>query len=412
MAARGRGRAVQVAPVDPAQAQVPCDLPASFFSTLPNGNWPLFLTSAAPFRCLTCRHEPHLHLFAAPVVPPVAAAQATLDPLLRRGPAPVLPLTPGETLRAILSEWRGSVILPEDREKWERCFTELSSLLFDSFSLVLLEHLDVVGTSAGTRKWTVREGLNEDAVARLSMALRLSRDLGMTIISIMRLEQRYKWKSLGLPMLMIDGDRELPVAIFVAEAISKTSTSFVPGARLPPSSVLSDPSNPQWWGILAATIPIDAYVATVREFFGDYVTIWCAKSENKGLVVSAAAFRATRARRAADEAHLAAAAAVVGRRQGPPSVANRPANHLARRRQLRDNQPDRSQVSAPPSAPTVSVPTSGALSLVPQSGRGRGRGGRGRFGGGNRDNFSHHYSANFPNNDARYSSNHTNTTHS
>jgi hypothetical protein len=220
-----------------------------------------------------------------------------------------------------LADWRNGLVLPEDRERWESLFVELSSLLFDPFSLVLLETLTVAGTTATTRKWTVREGLNDDTIGRLSMALRMAKDLGKTLINILRLEQRFRWKSQNTPLLMIDGEHELPVSVHVAECIMKTSSLYVPGSRLPPSSVLIDPLNPHWWGTLAATIPIETFVSTTRDFFNEYVSHWSSKPEHKGLVISSAAFRAARSRRAADEAHIAASSALLRRTSAAPHQA-------------------------------------------------------------------------------------------
>jgi hypothetical protein len=214
------------------------------------------------------------------------------------------------------------------------------------------------------------------------MALRSARDLGLTVVNILRLEWRHRWKSSSTPLMLIDGDRELPVALFVAEAIMKAYPLSVPGARLPPSAVLKDPQYPHWWGLLAATVPIETFISTVREFFSEYVSAWSAKAENKGLVVSATAFRAARARKAADEAHIAATAAVLAR---SPS-------HRDSRSPARPNQRSRLLLSAHADTPehrdTRPIAPQDTFQRSPSSPRGRGgrgrggrRSGRGRFNG-------------------------------
>ena len=409
-AARGRGRgAVAEIADEPPQAEVPCDQTAEFFGSLLPGNWPLFLTVDAPIRCLTCRFEPRLHRMREAAIPAVAQAAGALvvhqaaqfDPLLRQGPAPALPLSPGETLRSVLSDWKGvTSVLAEDREKWDRLFCEMSMLLFDPFSRVLLEHLVAVGTTATTRKWTTREAMPDDAMNNLSMALRSAKDLGVAVIGIMRIECRYRWKSSSSPILILDGEHELPVSVFVAESILKSSPMFVPGARLPPSAVITDPQYSHWWGVLAATIPIETFIQTLRDFFQEHIAAWCARPENKGLVVSTTAFRASKARRAADDAHMAAAAAVVSMRtRATPSFS--PAHsvpsvsHASRRRpRFRERSNGRGDISVPNDrsvTTSVTVPSSGALvdrlllDGTPHfSSNYRGRGGRdgarGRFG--------------------------------
>ncbi len=284
------------------------------------------------------------------------------------------------------------MVLSEDREKWDKLFVDMSSLLFDPFSSVLLAHLDVVGATAATRRWSVRAGLDDEAVGRLSMALRMAKDLGVAVLGVLRLEHRHKWKNNLAPMMMVDGEHELPVALHVAETIIKTTHMFIPGARLPPAIVIADGMNPHWWGVLAATIPIEAFVATLREFFTDFMANWAAKPENKGLVISATAFRAARAKRAADEAHIAAAAAVVGR---PPLSHRtaRPNRHTRHRRHQLESagaaQTTTTQALTLPSPPPTfaqSPPADGpAAPAPPQWERGNARrGGRGRFGGGRR----------------------------
>jgi hypothetical protein len=387
MAARGRGRnqgrGQPIAEEEP--EDVPCDLPASFFGTILQANWPLFLSLGPPIRCLTCRHEPRRHRFDQPAV---VAQAAPADPLIRQGPAPALPLSPGEVLRAVLADWKASPVLSEDRERWEKLFADVSSLLFDPFATVLIEHLVVVGTTATTRKWSVRGGIADDAVNHLSMALRSARELGSAVVTILKLEWRYRWKTQTAPIMMIDGERELPAAIFIAESILKTSPMSVPGARLPPAAVLSDPQYPHWWGILAATVPIETFIATLREFFVDHISAWAGKPENKGIVVSATAFRAARAKREADEAHIFAAAAVM---RGSPArryPSARPSKQ-AREKFKRDHDAEGNFQDQP-----------GSNSATPRSfmgngrfntnfaGRGRngrsgGRRGRGRFGSNN-----------------------------
>ena len=275
--------------------------------------------------------------------------------------------------------------MSEDRERWERLFADVSSLLFDPFASVLLEHLVVIGTSATTRKWSVRGGIAEEAVNQLSMALRSARELGTAIVTILKLEWRYRWKMQAAPIMMIDGERELPAAIFIAESILKTSPLSVPGARLPPAAVLSDPQYPHWWGILAATVPIETFVATLREFFVDHVSAWAGKPENKGIVVSATAFRAARAKREADEAHIAAAAAVM---RGSPArryPSARPGKQ-ARERFRRDLDANGSPDDQPRSNAASPRPSPGRFqanrdfAARGRSGRSGGRRGRGRFG--------------------------------
>ena len=390
MAARGRGRGgrIAAAPAEPARAEVPCDLPAAFFATLPLANWPLFLSPEAPNVCLTCRHEPHFHRFEAhqaQAAGAVAAARVVADPLIRVGPAPALPLTPGEVLRSLLSDWRACVVLSEDRPRWDKLFCDLSDLLFDPFSRTLLLHLEAVGNSATTRKWSLRDGLDDEAIDRVNMALRSARDLGITIINVLRLEWRHRWKSSTTPLMLIDGEHELPVALFVAEQILKASPLSVPGARLPPSVVLRDPQFPHWWGILAATVPIETFISTLREFFSEHVTAWSARAENKGLVVSATAFRAAKVRRAADEAHVAATAAVFARspsHRDSRSPAARP-NLRSRLQAAHANTADHQDFR--PAAPQDSAHRP-SPSVRGRGGRGRGsrRPGRGRFSGAGR----------------------------
>ena len=373
---------------DPIPAETPCDIPASFFANLPATNWPLFLSAAAPHKCLTCHHDPGLHWRGAAQQAgpeaPAAVVAAAPDPLIRQGPAPALPLSPGETLRAVLSDWRSSYnVVLDDRERWEKLFSELTSLLFDPFSRVLIVNLEVTGSSATTRRWTLKEGISDEAIDQLSMALRAAKDLGSAIISLMRLEWRYRWRTLAAPLLMIDGEHELPMAIYVAEAILKMTPLSVPGARLPPIAVMQDPQYPHWWGILAATIPIETFITTLRDFFSEHTTAWAAKAENKGMVISAAAFRTARARRAADEAHAAATAAVLVTRppqlhvraDGERSGRSRSNRHVRKRsRQEGETQgTSENQHSATPQS-------AGFLLNSRGGGRGRGRrGGRGRF---------------------------------
>jgi hypothetical protein len=376
---------------EPEPEAAPCDLPATFFATLPQANWPLFMTPVAPHRCLTCRVEPHLHRngAAAPAVQDVAAPAARVaDPFIRQGPAPVLPLTPGETLRAILSDWRSCSVLVEDRERWDKSFSEVQTLMFDPFSRVLLENLEVAGSSAVSRKWTVRDGLIDDTVDRLNMALRSARDLGLAIINILRLEWRHKWRVQSAPMLLLDNELELPVAVFVAEAILKAAPLVVPGARLPPSAVLKDPQYAHWWGVLAATIPIETFVSTLRDFFLEHVSAWAAKPENRGLVISSASFRAAKARRAADQAHLAATAAVIARtspshhqshhQQRPDRPNGRSRKRWRSAGEHTDHEPTRSRS---PDARPHNTSSDTATMRGRGGGRGRGRGrsfGRGR----------------------------------
>ena len=383
---RGRGRGLQIQAADdllPEPAAIPCDLLTGFFAALPAGNWPLFMIDGPPRRCRICHWEPHLHrigeIFAAAQIPAQAiqVPARAADPFLRQGPAPALPLSPGETLRAIIADWRNGSVLPEDRERWDSLFVELSSLLFDPFSLVLLENLNVVGSTAVTRKWTVREALDDDTISRVSMALRMAKDLGKTLLNILRLEQRLKWKSQSTPLLLIDGEHELPVSIHVAESIVKASSLYVPGSRLPPSSVLSDPQNPHWWGTLAATIPIETFVATIRDFFNEYVAHWSSKPEHKGLVISSAAYRAARARRAADEAHIAATSAIIRRASAPHHHSDRVAHGAPRQQRDGGRQPSNFRTDTA----SASHFSAGAANGT-RGGRQRGRRGRGRFQGG------------------------------
>jgi hypothetical protein len=266
---------------------------------------------------------------------------------------------------------------------------ELTLLALDPFSRVLLECLEVSGSSASTRRWLVRKDLPDASIALLGMALRSAKDLGRAVLGILRLEARYKWRTSASPMLVLDTEHELPIAVHIAEEIDKTTPLFVVGARLPPAACLADPRYPQWWGILAATIPIEEYVTTIREFWNEYVSHWAGKPENKSLVISTSAFRAARAKREADEAHVKAAATVVARShaRADPSTNFQTStasttrrlrrNDAMKRRRGQDHNDQRPEVAQPAPATVCPAPGRGFQARgFTTGGRAEGRGGR------------------------------------
>jgi hypothetical protein len=401
---RGRGgRGHEAVPAPPAVPDgPPCGRPQQFFATLPLANWPLFLNQGPPASCLTCGHEPHRHLeapalVAAPAAPAAAAAPVVRDHLLRQGPAPALPLAPGDILRALIADWRASAICSDDKEKWDKAFSDLAQLLFDPFSTILLDCLVAEGTTATTRRWSVRPDppLNDAELRDLNLALRAAKDLGIAVVSILRLEARFVWKTSSAPMQMIDGDTEIPVAVFVAEQILRTSPSTIPGSRLPPAATITDARYPHWWGVLAATLPIEGFTQSLRDLYVEHVSAWCGRPENKALVTSSTAHRVARARRAADEATammLSRQAKSAGAAAAFPPPAGRRSRRGKRGREptIDDDKkppppPAQTAATAPPTqwrAPQA--PSAGRLTSWSNgsAGRGGGRGGdtgRGRF---------------------------------
>ena len=141
-------------------------------------------------------------------------------------------------------------------------------------------------------------------------------------------------------------------------------------------------------------MPIETFIATLREFFIDHISAWAARPENKGIVISATAFRASRAKREADEAHIFAAAAVM-RHPGAPMrrfTSSRP-NQQAREKYKRDHDAGENDGERQRSSSAPRSQSSGKFRDWSTRGRfgktgGRRGQGRGRFGPSNNNNQS------------------------
>jgi hypothetical protein len=234
------------------------------------------------------------------------------DPFLRTGPPLALALSPGEQFRNLLHDWKASAHLAEDNDTWDKAFSEIGLIMFNRSTDVIFRELTVEGRTAVTHKWSIRDpAISVERAALLSLALRLARDLGLNVLTILRLEARYRWKALDQIVNVMDKTYEVPVEVFLCETIRAASHQLIVGEIMPPEEALADPDFPTWWGLLAITLRTRSYLVTLRNFFTDYTSAWTARAENKNAYMAISKFRADKRRSSESAATLAAAAAVL-----------------------------------------------------------------------------------------------------
>ena len=299
-----------------------CTYVAEFFASL-NATSAVFYVDAQ-HNCLRCGHPICSHAARPGIERTVAstvASPSVPDVYLRTGPPLTIVLSPGEEFRNLLADWKNSPHLLEDREAWDKAFAEISSVMFNRSTEIIFQELTVDGKTATTRKWALRNpDITVERAAILSLALRLARDLGLAVLSILRFEARYRWKVLDAVVNVMDKPYEIPIEVFLCEQIRQATVQVTVGDIIPPEESLTDPDYPTW-GLLAITLRTRSYLTTLRKFFTDYTSAWTTRAENKNAFMAVSKFRSDKRAKDESAANLLVAAAVVesARRVGAKS---------------------------------------------------------------------------------------------